>query len=136
MKIAALRYFIIGFLMVFIGMVNFGYAADTHTTKMVVVYRNELTFMICLVVLMMASWLGATLPTEEGEKDLPKRIKFVTGLLGGVLAFVYCLHKDKELTLLNPIWVAGACIVLPVTILNIRSKLKAYTKSIDSKLGE
>ena len=71
------------------------------------------------------------LPADKEEEDLPQSIKFVTALLGGILAFIYCLYKDNSLTLLNPIWIAMASIVLPVTILSLRTKFKGYTKTID-----
>lgn len=104
---------------------------NTATTEFVLFYRNEFTFLLCVITMALGTWLGMKLPADKEEEDLPQSIKFVTALLGGILAFIYCLYKDNSLTLLNPIWIAMASIVLPVTILSLRTKFKGYTKNID-----
>ena len=124
------NYLFVGFLGVFLLMSHSAFAQNTATTDFVIHYKNEFTLGLCLFVLVLSSWLGMKLPTENNEQDLSKGVKFVTALLGGVLAFIYCLYKDKSLTLLNPIWITVASIVLPVTILNLREKFNEYSKSI------
>lgn len=123
-------YFLTGFLATLALLSHPAFAHSTASTEFVLFYKNEFTFGLCLFVLLVSSWLGMKLPAENIEKDLPSSVKFVTALLGGVLAFVYCLYKDKSLTLLNPIWITVASIVLPVTILNLREKFNEYSKSI------
>ena len=130
MKRFKFQYLFLGFFSVFTLLNHSAFAQDTVSTEFVLLYRNEFTFGLCVFVLFIASWLGMKLPTKNGEKDLPPGVKFVTALLGGVLAFIYCLYKDKSLTLLNPIWITVASIVLPVTILNLREKFNEYSKSI------
>lgn len=130
MKRFKFQYLFMGFFGVLMLLNHSAFAQDTASTAFVLMYRNEFTFGLCLFVLIIASWLGMKLPTESGEKDLSPGVKFVTALLGGILAFIYCLYKDKSLTLLNPIWITVASIVLPVTILNLREKFKEYSKSI------
>ena len=124
------QYLFLGFFSVFTLLNHSAFAQDTVSTEFVLLYRNEFTFGLCVFVLFIASWLGMKLPIKNGEKDLPPGVKFVTALLGGILAFIYCLYKDKSLTLLNPIWITVASIVLPVTILNLREKFNEYSKSI------
>lgn len=130
MKRFKFQYLLLGFFSVFTLLNHSAFAQDTVSTEFVLLYRNEFTFGLCVFVLFIASWLGMKLPTKNGEKDLPSSVKFVTALLGGILAFIYCLYKDKSLTLLNPIWITVASIVLPVTILNLREKFNEYSKSI------
>ena len=130
MKRFKFQYLFLGFFSVFTLLNHSAFAQDTVSTEFVLLYRNEFTFGLCVFVLFIASWLGMKLPTKNGEKDLPPGVKFVTALLGGILAFIYCLYKDKSLTLLNPIWITVASIVLPVTILNLREKFNEYSKSI------
>ena len=122
MKRFKFQYLFLGFFSVFTLLNHSAFAQDTVSTEFVLLYRNEFTFGLCVFVLFIASWLGMKLPIKNGEKDLPPGVKFVTALLGGILAFIYCLYKDKSLTLLNPIWITVASIVLPVPILNLREK--------------
>ena len=109
--------------------------ANTSSTEFVLFYRNEFTFTLCLLVLALGTWLGVKLPTGTGERDLSNSVRFVSALLGGILAFTYCLHKDKGLTLLNPLWIVTACIALPLTILTLQDKILAYAKSINPRKG-
>ena len=130
------RYLFMGFFGVFMVMTHPAIAA-TPSTDFVITHKNEFTFILCLLVWGLASWLGMKLPSENEDIDLEPSVKLVTALLGGLLAFAYCLYRDKSLTLLNPVWIAAASIVLPVTILNLRVKLKEYTKAMDfSKNGD
>lgn len=125
------KYLFLGFVAVFFSITHSAFAQQTMSTEFVIHYRNEFTFALCLFVLLVSSWLGMKLPADKEEEDLPQSIKFVTALLGGILAFIYCLYKDNSLTLLNPIWIAVASIILPVTILSLRTKFKGYTNNID-----
>lgn len=131
MRRLILKYLFLGFVAVFFSITHSAFAQQTMSTEFVIHYRNEFTFALCLFVLIVSSWLGMKLPADKEEEDLPQSIKFVTALLGGILAFIYCLYKDNSLTLLNPIWIAVASIILPVTILSLRTKFKGYTKTID-----
>lgn len=131
MRRLILKYLFLGFVAVFFSITHSAFAQQTMSTEFVIHYRNEFTFALCLFVLLVSSWLGMKLPADKEEEDLPQSIKFVTALLGGILAFIYCLYKDNSLTLLNPIWIAVASIILPVTILSLRTKFKGYTKTID-----
>ena len=122
--------FIITYLIIALGIHPAFAQANTASTEFVLFYRNEFTFSLCLVVLVLGTWLGVKLPTGVGERELSNSVRFVSALLGGILAFTYCLHKDKGLTLLNPLWIVSACIALPLTILTLQDKILAYAKSI------
>ena len=63
---------------------------NTATTEFVLFYRNEFTFLLCVITMALGTWLGVKLPAGVGEPELSKSIKFVTSLLGGFLAFIYC----------------------------------------------
>ena len=140
-KIKTFKYTFIGFLFTYLSIVVFSHTAfaqtSTQSTEFVLLYKNEFTFLLCVITLALGSWLGVKLPTMSGEQELDKSIKFVTALLGGVLAFIYCLQKDKALTLMNPFWIAVVSVTLPLTILTLRDKVLAYAKSIKfTKNGE
>lgn len=132
-----IRYLLMGFFGVFMVMTHSVFAAHTPSTQFVVTHRNEFTLFLCLLVWGLASWLGMKLPSDNDGVDLEPSVKLVTALLGGLLAFAYCLYRDNSLTLLNPVWIAVASIVLPVTILNLRVKFKEYSKAMNlSKNGD
>lgn len=124
-----LKYLLVGFSFVFVFMTQTTLGASP-STEYVVLYSNEFTLFLCIIVWLLSSWLGMKLPPDNDDVDLEPSVKFVTSLLGGLLAFIYCLYRDQSLTLLNPVWIAVASIILPVTILNLRIKFKEYSKSI------
>lgn len=101
---------------------------NSTSTDFVLLYKNEFTFLLCLITLVLGTWLAVKIPTKVGEQELAQGVKVVAGVLGGVLAFIYCLQKDKGLTLMNPIWIAVACVALPLTIITLRDRIIAYAK--------
>lgn len=108
---------------------NVAFAQTNSTsTDFVLLYKNEFTFLLCLITLVLGTWLAVKIPTKVGEQELAQGVKVVAGILGGVLAFIYCLQKDKGLTLMNPIWIAVACVALPLTIITLRDRIIAYAK--------
>lgn len=123
-------YFILGFIMVLF-LTNNNVFAQTVTTNMVITHSNEFIFVLCVICLVLSCWLSYKLPDMGQETELPKDVKVISALLGGVLAFSYTLHRDKELTLINPLWITVAAIGLPVTIKILISKLISYANRID-----
>ena len=120
-------WFLIGYLITLITTSAFA-QTNSVSTEFVLFYKNEFTFLLCILTMLLGTWLGVKIPTKNGEVELSKGIKIVAGILGGVLAFIYCLQKDKGLTLMNPIWIAAACVALPLTIITLRDRLIAYVK--------
>ena len=138
MKRFKLRYPILGFILTYsITTLAFAVGDTSPSTEFVLLYKNEFTLLLCLITLILGTWLGVKLPSGVGEPGLSLSIKFVTSLLGGLLAFIYCLQKDKGLTLMNPFWIAAACVALPLTIMTLREKFLTYARSIKfPKSGE
>lgn len=123
-------WFLLGYLTTLF-MASNAFAADnTVSTEFVLFYRNEFTFLLCIITMFLGTWLGVKIPTKSGELELAVGVKIIAGLLGGLLAFIYCLQKDKGLTLMNPIWIAVACVALPLTIITLRDRLIAYAKVV------
>lgn len=120
-------WFLIGYLITLITTSAFA-QTNSVSTEFVLFYKNEFTFLLCILTMILGTWLGVKIPTKAGEVELSKGIKIVAGILGGLLAFIYCLQKDKGLTLMNPIWIAVACVALPLTIITLRDRLIAYAK--------
>lgn len=103
--------------------------ASTNTTLFVIEHRNEFTLFLCIITLILGTWLGVKLPNQN--KEMTFEMKLISGLFGGILAFIYCLHRDKGLTLLNPIWVGVSSICLPATIMIIISKIRTWVEKYE-----
>lgn len=103
-------------------------STNTVSTEFVLLYRNEFTGLLCVITMFLGTWLGVKMPTKAGELELSNSIKVVAGLLGGVLAFIYCLQKDKGLSLMNPIWIGVASVALPLALMTLRDRIIAYAK--------
>lgn len=129
-----LKYFITSFLVGLLSL-NHVFAQDKQyspATQFVITYSNEFMFGACVLTLILSCWLSIKLPTDDTVKpELSRQAKVLSALLGGILAFIYSLHRDKGLTLMNPLWIAVAAITLPVTILTLREQFKRYTGSIN-----
>lgn len=123
-------YFVLGFILV-IFVCNNTVLAQTAATTLVTTHSNEFIFLVCVACLVLSCWLSYKLPDMGQEVELPKDVKVIAAVLGGILAFTYSLHKDKELTLANPIWISVAAIGLPVTLKILLSKMIDYAKRID-----
>ena len=119
----------LGYIFGYLFFMNVAFAQTNSTsTDFVLLYKNEFTFLLCLITLVLGTWLAVKIPTKVGEQELAQGVKVVAGVLGGVLAFIYCLQKDKGLTLMSPIWIAVACVALPLTIITLRDRIIAYAK--------
>lgn len=106
--------------------------ANSPATQFVITYSNEFIFGLCVIILILTSWLSVKLPTDEKVKpELSMQAKIISALIGGILAFIYSLYRDQALTLLNPVFIFVATLTFPVTILTLRGKFKSYTESID-----
>lgn len=103
--------------------------ASTNNTLFVIEHRNEFTLFLCVITLILGTWLGVKLPNQNKEMTL--EMKLASGLFGGILAFIYCLHRDKGLTLLNPIWVGVSSVCLPATIIIIISKIRTWVEKYE-----
>ena len=119
---------LLGFVFTFLLLTNPA-IASTPTTLFVIEHSNEFTVFLCILTLSLGAWLGVKLPNQDVE--LSFGMKFVSGLFGGVMAFIYCLHRDKGLTLLNPIWVGAATITMPATIMILLSKVKKFIEKYE-----
>lgn len=111
-------------------------ATNTVSTEFVMFYKNEFTFLLCVINMLLGTWLAVKMPTKTGEIELSVSIKIVAGLLGGLLAFIYCLQRDKGLTLMNPIWIGVSSVALPLTIITLRDRLLIYAKTVKLPRGE
>ena len=84
--------------------------------------QNEAIFGLCLLCLAFGVITGTFYPSpEDTPKNLPLWLKFIISISGGILAFIYVLHNDKQLTILNPIWVWGVSFLFPAVIEILRS---------------
>lgn len=88
----------------------------------VLLNQTESIFGLCLLCLALGVVMGTFYPApEDTPKNLPFWLKFVISINGGILAFIYVLHADKQLTLLTPIWVWAVAFLFPAVIEILRS---------------
>lgn len=85
-----------------------------------VAYSDELIVFGSVVCLLVGAFLGVKYPAPESETPLTPSVKAAASTLGGISAFIYVLHVDKQLTLLNPLWVGGVAFVAPAIIQIVR----------------
>lgn len=110
------------------------FAAASPLADLVAEYPTELIFFGSILCLLLGSLLGTFYPVPEDVKKRPMSlgIKFLVSVSFGVIAFIYVLHIDKGLTLLNPVWVGGVAFIAPAIIEIVRAWL---IKAVSSKMG-
>lgn len=102
--------------------------------NLVATYPTELILFGSILCLFLGSLLGTFYPVPEDVKKRPMSlgIKFLVSVSFGVIAFIYVLHVDKGLTLLNPVWVGGVAFIAPAIVEIVRAWL---IKAVQSKMG-
>lgn len=108
--------------------------AASPLAELVSEYPTELIFFGSMLCLVLGSLLGTFYPVPEDVKKQPMSlsIKFLVSVSFGVMAFIYVLHIDKSLTLLNPLWVGGVAFIAPAIVEIVRAWL---IKAVSSKMG-
>lgn len=80
-------------------------------------YSYLLLITASLIFLIIGSIIGYFYPTPEyGLKAYPKQLKLLISVGGGVLAFIYYIETQKDLTPTVIIWVACVSFVFPAII--------------------
>lgn len=80
-------------------------------------YSDELIVVACIFLLILCSIIGVFYKTPVyGGKPIPLPLKAPICVAGGFIAFLYCLHVDKALTLITPCWVGGMSFIAPAII--------------------
>lgn len=80
-------------------------------------YSDVILITSCIVLMIFGLTIGYFFPTPKyGAKPFPKPIKLMISVFGGVLAFVYYVHTEKNITPAVIIWVAGVSFVFPAII--------------------
>lgn len=78
---------------------------------------NESIFGVCVFFLIVGSLCGTFYKSpEDHQANHPKALKFLISVFGGVSAFIYVLHVDKQLTLLNPLWIGAVSFLAPAVV--------------------
>ena len=77
----------LGYIFGYLFFMNVAFAqTNSVSTEFVLFYKNEFTFLLCILTMILGTWLGVKIPTKAGEVELSKGIKIVAGILGGLLA--------------------------------------------------
>lgn len=80
-------------------------------------YSYSVLIVTCIFFLIIGSVVGYFYPTPKyGVKPYPKWVKVLISMSGGMLAFVYYIHSQKDITPAVIIWVAGVSFVAPAII--------------------
>ncbi len=81
------------------------------------IYSDAILLVSCLMLLILGSTIGYFFPTPRyGAKPYPKPLKLLISIFGGVLAFIYYIHTENNITPAVVIWVAGVSFVSPAII--------------------
>ena len=96
--------------------------AASPLADLVAEYPTELILFGSILCLVLGSLLGTFYPAPEDVKKRPMSlgIKFLVSVSFGIMAFIYVLHIDKSLTLLNPLWVGGVAFIAPAIVEIVR----------------
>jgi len=79
-------------------------------------YATEIILAVCFIVWLMSVAIStAYKPPMSLDNDLPKPLKAVIAMLGGILALLYAIHVDKAISVLHPFWVVVVTIMAPAT---------------------
>ncbi len=109
-------------------------AADSPLVNLAATYPTELIFGGSILCLILGSLLGTFYPVPDDVKKQPMSlgIKFLVSISFGIVAFIYVLHVDKSLTLVNPLWVGGVAFIAPAIVEIVRAWL---IKAVQAKIG-
>lgn len=81
------------------------------------IYSDAILLVSCFILLILGSTIGYFFPTPRyGAKPYPKPLKLIISVFGGLLAFVYYIHTENNITPAVLIWVAGVSFVSPAII--------------------
>lgn len=81
------------------------------------IYSDAILLVSCFILLIFGTTIGYFFPTPRyGAKPYPKPLKLLISIFGGVLAFIYYIHTEKDITPAVVIWVAGVSFVSPAII--------------------
>jgi len=107
--------------------------AASPLVDLVADYPTELILLGSMLCLFLGSLLGTFYPVPDDVKKQPMSlsIKFLVSVSFGIMAFIYVLHIDKGLTLLNPLWVGGVAFIAPAIVEITRAWL---IKAVSSKM--
>ncbi|WP_147433938.1 hypothetical protein [Acinetobacter chengduensis] len=90
---------------------------DSGLGQFAVQYSDELLVAACIFLMIISSFIGVFYKTPVyGGKPLPMWLKAPVCIAGGFIAFLFCLHVDKALTLLTPIYVGAVSFISPAVI--------------------
>lgn len=97
----------------------------------VLVNPNESIFGACILCLFLGVLMGTFYESpEDSPKPIPLGLKCIISIAGGVFAFIWVLHNDKQLTLLNPLWVGAVSFLSPAIIQIAHTAGKERAKAI------
>jgi len=89
-------------------------------TTATIYYQNEVILAVSVVTMLIGAWLAAYWkPPIELEMHIKRNstvVNIVSGIAGGIVAFLYMLHTTQKLTVLHPVWVFGISFATPLAL--------------------
>lgn len=93
---------------------------DSPLTKNAIYYKNEYITLLCSITMV----IGAILATQiEPPADLQLKLqikarwaRFLFGIMGGLVAYLYTLDRNNALISLHPVYVFGVALVFPLAL--------------------
>lgn len=105
--------------MLFLTISTMVHAASPLTTA-AIYYSNEVITVACVFTAVLGAYLAAFWKPPTDVADLltmnSSLNKFLLGIAGGVVAFLYVLHTNNRLTVLHPAWVLCVAVITPVAV--------------------
>ena len=78
------------------------------------IYSDAIIIIACIVLSIAGSVVGYFFPIPKyGPEPMPKPVKLLLSMIGGMLAFVYYIHTQQLITPAVIIWVFGVSFVFP-----------------------
>lgn len=95
-------------------------AHQSALTTATIYYQNEVILAVSVITMLIGAWLAAywkpPIELEVYTKRNTTLVNIMTGVAGGIVAFLYMLHTTQKLTVLHPVWVFGISFATPLAL--------------------
>lgn len=83
-------------------------------------YPNELIIILCGITMVLGCLASAVTPDPDGVPPTKPIAKIVYSVFGSIVALVYIVFYEKELSLVHAAWVGGVSFVSPAVVPSLK----------------
>lgn len=109
------------------------YAGEVYK-KVVNEYSDEAIIFLCLVVIPIGSIASILTPDPATEQKISVIAKLVYSILASIIAMVYIIHFEKQLSIVHVAWVAGVAFVAPSVVPSLKALIFELLPTIKDNL--